>query len=118
MQKAVDVQKKRSMDQRREEKRGASGYEVGLIESPRIRRAHEISEILVGHSRLALTTGGKAGELEIGRNDFSPFIPINDEILLIRLGYIESVRGRFSATPLGRERIASAEPGSAGQCNR
>jgi hypothetical protein len=40
-------------------------------------------------------------------NGFSPFIPLDDERLLIRLGYVESRFGRLSVTPPGRVRIAS-----------
>ena len=38
-------------------------------------------------------------------NGFSPFIPIDDERLLIRLGYVENLQGRLSVTPPGRARI-------------
>jgi hypothetical protein len=41
--------------------------------------------------------------------DFSPFIPIGDEMLLIKLGYIEKLRGRLSMTLPGRVRIARIE---------
>jgi hypothetical protein len=42
-------------------------------------------------------------------NGFSPYVPIDDERLLIRLGYIESQHGRLRVTPPGRVRIASIE---------
>jgi hypothetical protein len=42
-------------------------------------------------------------------NGFQPFIPIDDERLLIRLGYVESRFGQLSVTPPGRVRIASTE---------
>lgn len=42
-------------------------------------------------------------------NGFAPFIPIGDETLLVRLGYIENTQGRLRVTPPGRERIAAVE---------
>lgn len=42
---------------------------------------------------------------DMGPGSFSPFIPIDDERLLISLGYVEKQRGRLSMTAPGRARM-------------
>jgi hypothetical protein len=42
-------------------------------------------------------------------NGYAPYIPIADETLLIRLGYVEKVQGHLTMTAPGRVRIASVE---------
>jgi hypothetical protein len=49
---------------------------------------------------------------DMGPRDFSPYLPIDDERLLIRLGYAEIHYGRLSVTPPGRVRIAGRAAGA------
>jgi hypothetical protein len=49
---------------------------------------------------------------DMGPTDLSPYLPIDEERLLIRLGYVQNLNGRLSMTPPGRVRIASRAAGA------
>ena len=42
-------------------------------------------------------------------DSYAPYIPIADETLLVRLGYVERLEGRLTLTAPGRARITSVE---------
>ncbi len=50
----------------------------------------------------------------MGPKDLSPYLPIDDERQLIRLGYVQNDHGRLSMTPSGRVRIANKEADGCG----